>query len=449
MMRPHLFPLGIFVLLIAACALPVRPAAPPATPTIDFASLPDTEQYAQAFDVSREEAGRRLTIQQWLNESNLEARLASEQAATFGGLWIQHEPEYRIVVAFTRDGERTLAPYLEGLPFAADVETRTVRYTLAELSAAQEEIGDAIRRLGITANSATDVMNNRVVLYVANAAELAQDLAAAGVRIPETVKIEENGGPGASNRPRLDTFTTRDGKRISLPKQGGNGPYKAALAEGILIEEDGCLRLDSLAGPTRLIIWPGQQTLREGIDGALEVVDENGVVNGRVGEAIRMGGGHGSLPQGLNVNDCPGPYWIAATDAEIPDPIVPRGVLVDVEPPLYLLEYGLAAYAWRLPDTAVEGTVTLDGLCLRLQTDEADYLLVFPPDAAINTERAEPYAVRVVTRDGSTRLLATPGTTARLSGAAVTEVTQPEAFKALKKALPAACPGPYWMVAAP
>ncbi len=442
--------LALLSVLLAACSAPARPGALAPTPTVDFAALPDTQQYAEAFNVSPEEAGRRLQIQQWLGESGLEARLASEQAATFGGLWIQHEPEYKIVVAFTRDGERTLAPYIEGLPFAADVEVRTVRYTHAELRAIQDEISDAIQKLGMTASTATDVINNQVVVLVANAAELTQDLAAAGVQLPEAVAIQENGGPRAGNRPQLDTLTTPDGRRIYFPKQGGNGPYMMALAEGILIEENGCLRLDSLSGPTRPIVWPNQQTLRIGADGVLEVVNKDGEVGGRVGAAIRMGGGEGALPEGLTLPNCPGPYWIAGPDAEIlHDAAAATGILVDVEPPLYLLNQGLAAYGSHLPTMTVQGRVVLDGLCLRLQADEGDYLLVFPPDAAISTERGDPYAVQAVTREGATRSLATPGEITELKGAAATEVAQPKVFRALQAALPGACSGPYWLVAAP
>ena len=48
---------------------------------------------------------------------------ANEQP-TFGGLWIQHKPEFKAVVAFTRDGEETVRPYIQGTSLADMVEVR-------------------------------------------------------------------------------------------------------------------------------------------------------------------------------------------------------------------------------------------------------------------------------------------------------------------------------------
>ncbi len=68
--------------------------------------------YAKDQDVPLEEAVRRLQLQESVGK--LGAELEANERDTFAGLWIEHEPEYRVVAAFTRDGEETIRPYVEG-----------------------------------------------------------------------------------------------------------------------------------------------------------------------------------------------------------------------------------------------------------------------------------------------------------------------------------------------
>jgi hypothetical protein len=84
----------------------------------------------------------RLALQDEIGE--LGAALEANEADTFAGLWIEHEPEYRVVVAFVGDaGEEVIRPYLQTYPALADIiELRTAQYTLAELLAAQQEAFD-------------------------------------------------------------------------------------------------------------------------------------------------------------------------------------------------------------------------------------------------------------------------------------------------------------------
>jgi hypothetical protein len=79
--------------------------------------------YARAYCVSVQEAERRMAIQ--LRDAvgpktepgrppapppdsigEINAALQQKEATTFAGLWIQHRPEYRVVVAFTRNAAR-------------------------------------------------------------------------------------------------------------------------------------------------------------------------------------------------------------------------------------------------------------------------------------------------------------------------------------------------------
>ena len=44
--------------------------------------------------------------------STLQKRLQIGEADTFAGLWVEHEPQYRVVVAFTHDGQETIGKYV-------------------------------------------------------------------------------------------------------------------------------------------------------------------------------------------------------------------------------------------------------------------------------------------------------------------------------------------------
>ena len=89
-----------------------------------------------------------------------------------------------------------------------------------------------------------------------------------------------------------------------------------ALLSGELVLDDGCLRVHDT-----LILWPYGYTLEiEG--GDILVVNEHGEWVAKVGDRVRMGGGHisaefaeekigRSLPEG-----CTGPFWLVAFSVE-------------------------------------------------------------------------------------------------------------------------------------
>ena len=87
-----------------------QPTGTPVTISSDDALTRDAIPYAKAFGVSVEEAKRRLLLQDTIGALN--AMLVNNESETFGGLWIDNEsPEYKAIVAFTSDGEATVALY--------------------------------------------------------------------------------------------------------------------------------------------------------------------------------------------------------------------------------------------------------------------------------------------------------------------------------------------------
>ena len=130
----------------------------------------DAQMYAAHYGVELPEAIRRLTLQGPIGQ--LGATLESNEANTLGGFWIQHEPEYRVVVAFTRVGEETIAKYVQDGPLADIIEVRTVDATLQELKRAQREAGWIVAGLGFQMASGINVFENRAEVYVPDRSKL-------------------------------------------------------------------------------------------------------------------------------------------------------------------------------------------------------------------------------------------------------------------------------------
>jgi hypothetical protein len=143
-----------------------------------LASWLDANEYARRFDVTLGEAAQRLRYQDQIG--GLAETLAANEPDTYAGLWIEHEPVYRIVVRFTRDPEDTLRPYLEGLPFAGQVEALGARHTLAELEVTYAYTLPQLEALDFGVSSSLSVQNNRVEVYVSDRAWFISELRAGG-----------------------------------------------------------------------------------------------------------------------------------------------------------------------------------------------------------------------------------------------------------------------------
>ena len=94
-------------------------------------------------------------------------------------------------MAFSRDGEETVRPYVTGTSLADMIEVREVEATLVELQEAQREAMAIIGELGIRAASGIDITNNVVELYLSEVekAELDAALKKSGLELPDRVEI--------------------------------------------------------------------------------------------------------------------------------------------------------------------------------------------------------------------------------------------------------------------
>jgi hypothetical protein len=315
---------------------------------------------------------------------------------TYGGLWVEQQPEYRIVIALTEGDIETVRPYLESYEWADFVVVLPVNYTLEELRADQAIINQAAASVQVSAVTAVDIINNRVELIVGNSDLLSADLTQTGVQLPESAVVLASAPEGElpdTNLGALLEAITPDDRVIYLPVQPPSGASMAALNEGTLVEVDGCLRIyDGHYANGWLVLWPFGSDIRV-TDNLIEVINENGKPVARVGEWMRAGGGAvensrgmvglDEMIPGMPIDGCSGPYWIAApletmTEQSVPD--------------IYFQPFSNddQILAWFVnqsrpsPETEIlSGELALDEAgCLRLE----GYLLILPPETYLRED---------------------------------------------------------------
>lgn len=121
----------------------------------------------------------------------LKARLMNNERDVLAGFWVEHSPQYKVIVRLARGGRDIVDRYVAGGSLAGMVEVCTGGVTLDQLQAARAEATRIIGSLGITFNSGMDAPGNRVEMYVTDRARLDAALTAAGTRLPTHVVVEE------------------------------------------------------------------------------------------------------------------------------------------------------------------------------------------------------------------------------------------------------------------
>jgi hypothetical protein len=257
------------------------------TVLMDNPGLQDAQQYAREMGVPLAEAVSRLQWQSRADVGDLENALQAHEKETFAGLWLQHEPTFRIVVGFTERGEETIRRYVAAdSELAQLIEVRPARYTLERLLADQESAHQILWQAAFQASSGVNVMENRVEVYVTDAAGLAAALAAVNATFPESVIVtavyEPVGDtPPFAITPVPDVFMAQLKVRDAF--------FMGALLTAELVVENGCLQAQTEHG-LHLIIWQADYFLTQR-DGRIHVLDEKGDVVATVGETFSMGGG--------------------------------------------------------------------------------------------------------------------------------------------------------------
>ncbi|MEA2564108.1 MAG: hypothetical protein QOH06_5612 [Acidobacteriota bacterium] len=190
----------VLVLILTVLASTSAGAQSEEASAADDPLVQDARQYAATYDVGLEEAVRRLRLQSAIGA--LASELATKERATFGGLWIRHEPSFLVVAQFTQKGGQNLESYLRAeamAELAPAVERRTVRLPLRRLEAIQAAARRAARKQGLQADSQINVMENRVELFTtapgevidAITAESRTSREAAALDLPANVRVIE------------------------------------------------------------------------------------------------------------------------------------------------------------------------------------------------------------------------------------------------------------------
>lgn len=281
-------------------------------PSPGDAENPDAEIYAQNFGISLEEALRQFRLQDAAGE--LQVKLRENEADTFAGLWIEHDPEFKIVVLFTKDAKRKIKPYLTD-ELADVVEARDVKTSLAMLEKTQQQIISSLRGLEIQAVSETDVYQNNITIYINPFDRIKLDSALRDERIeiPNNVSIVTVWKLGQSGG---ITLTPSLGDHFPQLTEPLNAYPALPPLEGKLTLENGCLRVSGVndipAGDSFLIIWdPRFSTITE--QGIVRVIDS------LTGNVLVSAGDHVEVGYGGNVmrrtwkpipSECQKPYFV-------------------------------------------------------------------------------------------------------------------------------------------
>ena len=238
---------------------------------------------------------------------SLGAELEKQEAETYAGLWVEHEPGFRVVIAFTENGEETIKKYVEeDSPLADEIELRTFDATYEELKAAQREAGQLLNELGLFVSSGINIKENQVEVYVTDSKLFYKTLQEADAQLPDHVVAI------VIHEPLYEIpFDINPDPSVCFPQlKMRSMAFMLALLTGELVLEDGYLRIDGT-----LIIWQPDYFVNNN-EGTIEILDRNGEVVARVGEEVSMGGGEVPIE---HINkllkeplpaDCKGPYWL-------------------------------------------------------------------------------------------------------------------------------------------
>lgn len=177
----------------------------------DAALRADAAAYAADFNVDIGEAARRLELQ---NDAipRLEEALKHKEGNRFAGLYVEHEPTYRVVVLLTSGTAADIGPYVPDFRLLPLVEVRQADRTLRQLHAALARALALRSETTIAFDAEIDVRANAVELTVQAATrEQAETMAgalrrAAAARnepLPRSVVIR---GRAQLSQPALDIF---------------------------------------------------------------------------------------------------------------------------------------------------------------------------------------------------------------------------------------------------
>jgi hypothetical protein len=256
----------------------------------------------------------------------------------------------------------------------------------------------------------------------------------------------------------VDICTPSDIVDIAFLRQEpveGERAMMAAELVGDLVLSEGCLRVESLYSDESYIpVWPSEFTIAFENDVPV-VLDGDGMVVGRTGEEIYMGGGESSsmavpaCAQAQMPEKCDGKYWMVGDgvrlnlkfDSELFDmDLVPAADRVAI-----LLKKAPILDEWTGEPETITGILRFynPDRCPRIQSESGtrDYLPIWP----------QGYAIQVVDDlveilDIGGNVVARQDESVTLHGALVPTNWENPNYRQLHYETPGDCFGPYWIV---
>lgn len=145
--------------------------------------------YAETFGVTVDEAERRKQLR-W---EIVKVRQAIERGEpdSFAGTMIEHSPDYRVVVKFTRDPEATLRRYTDNPLFVA----RPATIPLRDLLTTQATVHQLLKAHKIRSASSPDFERNDIQVAVQDLAAVERLLASGALGLPPFVRLVQGHWP--------------------------------------------------------------------------------------------------------------------------------------------------------------------------------------------------------------------------------------------------------------
>lgn len=191
---------SLFIFSSSALASPMHERKADDTPS---------EVYAQTFGVSRIEADQRFIIMDQARD--VQRQLRTRFPTTFGGLYVEHRPQFRVVVSFTESPRESLRTVTTDPVFVA----MFAAHSLNELRAAQEVIGEELHRSGTNFLSELNLTTSTVEVYVENPPATKRSMGALGEEV-SLVRFKKTSG---FIEPTLLNLSLNSGKKV-VDKQG-------------------------------------------------------------------------------------------------------------------------------------------------------------------------------------------------------------------------------------
>jgi len=119
-------------------------------------------QYADFHEVSIEEAQTRLELQEEMRL--LYAEIQNDP--TFGGLWLEHHPNFKVVIQFTEEASLILDNYTTSEELQSVIDIRHVPNSLHELKESQSQLQGLVENFDAEAYIDIDITQNQVELYL-------------------------------------------------------------------------------------------------------------------------------------------------------------------------------------------------------------------------------------------------------------------------------------------